>query len=281
MQGAEQEDTWPKVAFKMALVQFTTCLMAAQGCKPRFSGFQRHKTYSRIRRVPDKSLKALPEGQLQKWHRVAGRYDEQYGLWTNREPYKVDKKFTQLDQEFGNITKFESQMQSLQLRGFQRPYKPYKAPHDVEERFFKVCSKILGLENKSDLSQVKLEGNAKADLLGWLTKEFDGHRVPNSMIHTMNSLDKVFTFYSLDVDQLSPYDRLEAGVRQGVLPQNLHVQLEPHRFDPENATSDMDKITAFPRSSSIMVSPEARKKWKDVIAKYPPWRTGKFEREDL
>jgi hypothetical protein len=49
------------------------------------------------------------------------------------------------------------------------------------------------------------------------------------------------------------------------------------RFDPENGTSILDKVTAFPRSSTFIVTPEARRKYKDVIAKHPPWRYAEFD----
>ena len=50
------------------------------------------------------------------------------------------------------------------------------------------------------------------------------------------------------------------------------VQIEPLRFDPTTSTSDLGKISAFPRSSTILVSPEARKKWKPFKAKHSPYR---------
>lgn len=83
---------------------------------------------------------------------------------------------------------------------------------------------------------------------------------------------QVFHFYSVKVDLKTPYERLEAATKTGDLPANLHIQLDAHRFDPETGTSDFDLVTAFPRSSTIMVTPEARRKYKDVIAKHPPWK---------
>jgi hypothetical protein len=83
----------------------------------------------------------------------------------------------------------------------------------------------------------------------------------------------VFHFYSVQVDLKTPYERLEAGTKSGELPPNLHIMLDAHRFDPENGTSDLDRITAFPRTSTFLITPEARRKYKkDTIAKHPPWK---------
>ena len=185
----------------------------------------------------------------------------------------------QMDEEFAKVTSFENQLASLQQRGFQRPLRKYSVPIDVEERFAKVCQDVLALEtgnlnHPTDLTKIRIEGASKIQLLACLAESFSGHRVPNSLLHTMTSLDKVLTFYSTRVDMLSPYDRLEQGVRSGELPNNLTVQVEPLRFDPDSSASklDVNRISAFPRSSTILSTPEARKKWKSVTAKHSPWR---------
>ena len=36
---------------------------------------------------------------------------------------RVPKKYSNYDEEFAKVTSFESQMQSLKFRGFQRPYR--------------------------------------------------------------------------------------------------------------------------------------------------------------
>lgn len=183
--------------------------------------------------------------------------------------------FMTYDEEFAKITTFENQLKSLEQRGFQRSWRPFKPPKGMEASFVKTCERHFGKDWEilaKDFSRVKLSGEKKAGLLAALAEEFRGHRVPNSMLHTMTTLDKVFSFYSTEVTDQSPYDKLEAGVLRGQLPQNLHVQIEPLRFDPTTSTSDLGKISAFPRSSTILVSPEARKKWKPFKAKHSPYR---------
>ena len=85
---------------------------------------------------------------------------------------------------------------------------------------------------------------------------------------------------------LSPYDRLELGVQNELLPQNLHVQLEPVRFDPDTASNDLGRISAYPKHSTILVTPEAQKKWKPFIPKdsygvpQSPYKNSKDEDDD-
>ena len=191
-----------------------------------------------------------------------------------KEAVRLPDSIRSYDEDFAQVTNFESLMASLQLRGFQRPLRKYSVPSDVDERFASICQKVLSLTpgGKTNLNEVKIEGVIKTQLLASLAEAFGGHRLPNSLLHTMTSLDKVLTFYSTGVDMLSPYDRLELGVRSGSLPANLTVQLEPLRFDPSTATSEIGRVTAFPRSSTILSTPEAKKKWDPVKAKHSPWR---------
>jgi len=188
---------------------------------------------------------------------------------------KPPMPFMSYDEEFAKVTTFENQLQSLNLRGFQRSWRPFQPPQNAEKVFFVALEKCYGKEWTSvvrDFSQVTLNGEKKAHLLAVLAEDFGGHRVPNSLLHTMTTLDKVFSFYSTPVSEQSPYDKLEAGVQRGDFPQNLHVQIEPLRFDPTSATSDLGKISAFPKHSTLLVSPEARKKWKPFKAKGSPYK---------
>lgn len=185
------------------------------------------------------------------------------------------------DEEFAKVTTFENQMKSLKVKGFRRPYMPYNPPEDMERLFFEACAKVLPTDifsNNKDLSTVSFEvlgGRVKGELLNAIGEALQ-HYVPNSMLHDMNTLDKVLHFYSVEITKESSYDRLESMSKKGELPPNLHIQLEPVRFDPKAAEEDgneqdVARITAFPRSSTILVHPESRKKYRDVIAKHPPW----------
>ena len=190
---------------------------------------------------------------------------------------KLPKKYTHYDEEFAKVTSFENQMQSLKLQGFQRPYRPYNPPKNMERKFVETCQSALGDKFGEDFSKVELQGLDKVKVLSALTETFNGHRVPNSLLHTMTSLDKVFTFYSTSVDKLSPYDRLELGVSHGVLPQNLHVQIDPVRFDPADvmSTNDLGRISAYPKMSTILTTPESQRKWAPYKAKHSPYKNSK------
>ena len=216
------------------------------------------------------------------------RLRKTHGSFKGKEPVVPQHSDANYDEQFANVTTFESQMESLNVRGFRRPYLPYNPPKDMERRFFEACSRVLPqdtLPNNTDLSTIKLDeqlgGRVKAELLNAIAHELGGHFIPNSMLHEMVSLDKVLHFYSVQITKESSYDRLEAMSKKGELPPNLYIQLEPVRFDPEVAEEagveqDVARISAYPRSSTIVVNPENRKKYKDVIAKHPPW----FNAED-
>ena len=168
---------------------------------------------------------------------------------------------------------FQKQLEALDKRGFLRAYKPYDPPADLDQRFVRVCAEtipdIFDGKSKTDLKSVVLDRDARARVLKALEKEFN-HSVPNSLLHTITSLDNAFLFFSTKVDVRTPYEKLYQEKSKGNLPPNLHIQLNPKRFDP----SDEGKfgISAFPRSNTIMVTPEARKKYKDIISEHDAWK---------
>jgi len=208
------------------------------------------------------------------------RLKKNHGM--HKQVEKFPSEHEAYDEEFSKVTTFESQMESLKTKGFRRPYLPYNPPNDMEQLFFEACAKVLPADifsNNIDLSTVKLDdklgGLVKCELLNEIGKALN-HYIPNSMLHEMNSLDKVLHFYSVEITRESSYDRLESMSKKGELPPNLYIQLEPVRFDPKAAEEDgneqdVARITAYPRSSTIIVDPMNRKKYRDVIAKHPPW----------
>ena len=46
----------------------------------------------------------------------------------------VPEQFKRYDEEFAKVVSFESQLESLSLRGFLRPYKAYDPPQDLDQR---------------------------------------------------------------------------------------------------------------------------------------------------
>lgn len=56
---------------------------------------------------------------------------------------QVPEKFATYDKEFDNVLTFESQLDSLQSRGFLRAFKAYDPPEDVDRRFMEVATEEL------------------------------------------------------------------------------------------------------------------------------------------
>jgi len=180
---------------------------------------------------------------------------------------ETPESFYQHDPGFQKVATFEGMMLSLSQRGFRRPYKSYTPPADLDEVFVATCAKTLPeLSTGADLSKIRLEGDNKARVLNALSKAVGGHDVPNSLVHTIDSLDKALTFYSTPVDSATSYERMAAAQSRGELPPNLHVQVDPLRFNPEQAlaqgrTGLLNTVTAYPKSSTILSTPEARKRY--------------------
>lgn len=189
----------------------------------------------------------------------------------------VPDKFKSYDSSTEELLNFERQLSSLAQRGFLRAFKPYEPPQDVEERFMTICSEVVPGFNKGqshEISQIALDTPLKAKLLKALEREFQ-HTVPNSMLHTMTSLDHVFLFYNSRVDTRTPYEKLHESKEEGQLPPNLNIQLNPVRFNPDG--DHWTNKTAFPGSNTIIVHPENRKKYKDVIWNRDPWEKNAWD----
>jgi len=190
----------------------------------------------------------------------------------------LEKSHFEHDPMFHDVASFTGMMESLTKMGFRRPYKSYTPPRNFDSVFVSTVTGVIpDLAPGSDLSAVKLEGDTKVRVLNALSRALGGHDVPNSMVHTIDSLDKALTFYSTPVNPETSYERMAAAQARGELPPNLHVQLNPLRFDPEVAAAEgrtrlLDTVTAWPRSSAILSTPEARKRYgKGVKAKHSPY----------
>ena len=105
----------------------------------------------------------------------------------------VPEQFKQHDMEFDKVVTYESQMKSLEKRGFLRAYKPYTVPEDVEAKFMSAVQKALPEFQGGELNEVDLSQDLKlkAKILNALNVEF-GHMVPNSMLHEIRTLDEAF-----------------------------------------------------------------------------------------
>lgn len=163
---------------------------------------------------------------------------------------KAEKK-KGIDRKIG--PKIESAASSLAAKGFLRPQKEYNPPANLEQRLSTILEKCLGTTDNS----IKLdEVNKKYKLLNSCFEEFQ-HGIPNSLLHTIQTVSDVKKFYATPVDVTTPLDKLKSID----LPENLHIQYEPHRFHPDTDTK-FQGITAFPRRSTLVTSLKYKKKYK-------------------
>ena len=92
-------------------------------------------------------------------------------------------------------------------------------------------------------------------------KEFD-HDIPNFDLHLMSTVDDVVKYFQTEVrdgTKLEDLSKLD-------LPKNLHMNLEPIRFDPDTDTVYGGK-TAFPGQKTIVPSIKYRRKYKGYEGK--------------
>ncbi|XP_076472942.1 uncharacterized protein LOC143302242 [Babylonia areolata] len=130
----------------------------------------------------------------------------------------------------------------------------YKPPADVEIRVQKVVSEVCG--NVGDLNNVKLDNNRiKFKVLDGAMREFD-HFIPNSQLANMKTASDVLAFFSTPVYDTTSYEDLS----KLDLPPNLHIQLEPLRFDPETDTM-CGGVSAFPDRPTVVSSLKFKRKY--------------------
>ncbi|EDW79263.1 uncharacterized protein Dwil_GK25552 [Drosophila willistoni] len=147
--------------------------------------------------------------------------------------------------------------ESIAAKGFLRPHKPYAPPPNAGDIVRSLAStlKLSGDQHKfGDLKN-------KFKFLSACQQEFN-HSVPNSQIHEMETISDVIEFYQRSVDTTVPLDAL----KRADLPENLHIQYEYVRFNPETDTKFNGK-TAFPKSSTLVTGLKYRKKYDGHEAK--------------
>ncbi|XP_022178747.1 uncharacterized protein LOC111039514 [Myzus persicae] len=156
-------------------------------------------------------------------------------------------------------SKFEGNAKAIASRGFLRPLKEYDPPLDIRNVIIKIANNTVNQTNVS----YTLNKNEKIRLLK-KCEELVDHKVPNSLLHTLNTLGDVFEFYETPVDTVVPYDALQ----NRELPPNLHILSDYHRFHPETDLM-FDGVTAFPRSSNLVTGLKTKKKYKGFTTLSP------------
>ncbi|XP_012233197.1 large ribosomal subunit protein mL50 [Linepithema humile] len=148
--------------------------------------------------------------------------------------------------------RIESARESLAARGFLRSQKPYEPPEDVSERIEQICeNQIISAHNDAKLEDPVL----RFKLFVACEEEFK-HSIPNSLLHTVETIEDLKRFYTTSVDTATPYEAL----RKLDLPKNLHIQQDYHRFHPDTDTM-FDGKTAFPKSSTLVTGLKYKKKY--------------------
>ncbi|XP_015371157.1 PREDICTED: uncharacterized protein LOC107166851 isoform X2 [Diuraphis noxia] len=156
-------------------------------------------------------------------------------------------------------SKFEGNAKAIASRGFLRPLKEYDPPLDIRNSIIKIANNTVN-QTKASYS---LSKNEKIRLLKKCEEVVD-HQVPNSLLHTMNTLGDIFEFYETPIDTVVPYDALQ----NRELPPNLHILSNYHRFHPETDLM-FDGVTAFPRSSNLVTGLKTKKKYKGFTTLSP------------
>lgn len=94
----------------------------------------------------------------------------------------------------------------------------------MKNRLEEVFQKVLGTtEKNTPLSDL----NQRYNLFIACSEQLQ-HNIPNSMLHTIETLEDVQKFYETPICTTTPLDKM----RNMDLPENLHIQFEYHRFHP-------------------------------------------------
>ncbi|XP_066252296.1 large ribosomal subunit protein mL50 [Euwallacea similis] len=154
--------------------------------------------------------------------------------------------------------KLDSTMNSIAAKGFLRPTKPYTPPPDLEMTLTEIFKDVMG---NTQLDTKILDLNDRFKLFSACAVKL-GHSIPNSLLHQIETLEQVLKFYTTPVDTRTPLDKM----RSMELPENLHVQFEYYRWNPEN-DQKFKGITAFPGRSTIVTGIKYKNKYKGHIQK--------------
>ncbi|GFR71266.1 39S ribosomal protein L50, mitochondrial [Elysia marginata] len=168
------------------------------------------------------------------------------------QPAEVEVAIRKLKRTDGPTTL--SRLNSLKKKTVGTSVRGYSPPPDVEEKVINTVSDVMA--QQVDLSTKLDDRLLKFKVLTRLMEELD-HTVPNTELSMMDTVGDVLTFFSSPVVDRSAYEDLS----KLNLPRNLHIQMEPVRFDPETDTF-FDGQTAFPGRPTVVTSLKYRRKYK-------------------
>lgn len=165
---------------------------------------------------------------------------------------KLKRKLTKV--EVPACRTLQSTEDSLSTKGFLRCQKSYDPPKDLSNRLEDIFRNVLG--RPADKTEPILNPSIRYSLFTACFDEFK-HGVPNSILHMIRTYADLLEFYQTPVDSTLPLDKM----KKVDLPPNLHIQLEPMRFLPDEDTMFKGQ-TAFPESNTLVTGLRTRKKFK-------------------
>ncbi|XP_053675537.1 39S ribosomal protein L50, mitochondrial [Anopheles nili] len=153
--------------------------------------------------------------------------------------------------------RFESVAQSLSAKGYLRATKPYTPPENA-------AALVVKLAKENGINDPKQQFSGKEQKFAFLSacENSFSHRVPNSMLHELHTIEDAVVFYQTPVDTRLPLDAIQSMD----LPENLHIQHEYVRFHPETDTMFGGK-SAFPKSSTVVTGLKYKQKYRGHEAK--------------
>lgn len=107
---------------------------------------------------------------------------------------------------------------------FLRPQKDYTPPDDVEIQLEAIFKSVLGTTSR----ETKVTDLDEKFKLFKMCSDKIGHTIPNSLLHSITTLEQVVQFYKTPIDVRTPLDKMKTME----LPENLHVEYNYNRFHP-------------------------------------------------
>lgn len=181
---------------------------------------------------------------------------------TNQQPLTVDPE-VESGSDTASAADLQSQLDVIRARGFLRNRLPWNPPDDFDSivlHAIKSEASIDSIENCSAFQFSSLE--QKSRILLAIEKQLK-RAVPNSILNEIKGASDLLEFYRKPVRNVTSYEEL---ARSDSKPKNVHVTEQAIRFHPEK-DQYFDGVTAFPKSSTIMVHPRNRRIYEGYRAK--------------
>uniref|UniRef100_A0A0X3NTN5 Large ribosomal subunit protein mL50 n=2 Tax=Schistocephalus solidus TaxID=70667 RepID=A0A0X3NTN5_SCHSO len=172
-----------------------------------------------------------------------------------------------------------SKLEALLLTVFKRCFsrRPYSPPTDVVSRLSSITLRCFHKDLEPAKSHTFSNNSEKYLFLSSCVREFK-HPIPSSLLHEMNDIDSVLSYFSTPVKSDDTLVNMVAlSDDKDALPSNLVVQVDSIRFDPNDKS--FFPTTAFPGRSTIVSGIDTSKTYPSI--KVSKDRRVRIEPEDL